>query len=133
VILSANTQQFNALSFSNKKQLVKLKQKAIRSGVWFRTLPRIDRALFDLTIKVISGSIRSATLAKSIISIVGKLGALLESKLARAIREIGFPLAYKLSLLAQKWGNQDAQEWVKDTEFARYLAIMKYNTRPCNG
>ena len=101
--------------------------------MWFRTLPRIDRALFDLTIKVISGSIRSATLAKSIISIVGKLGSLLESKLARAIREIGFPLACKLSLLAQKWGNQDAQEWVKDTEFARYLAIMKYNTRPCNG
>jgi hypothetical protein len=41
------------------------------------------------------------------------------------VREFGFPLASKLSLLAQKWGNRDAVAWVGDVDFARYLAVMK--------
>ena len=94
--------QDNAFSFLDKAQLMKLKLKAMRAGVWFRTLPRIDRALIDLTIKV-TRNVRSVVLAKSILSITRKLEALLESKFVRAIREIGFPLAYKLSLFAQKW------------------------------
>ena len=131
--MSTTAPQNSTFSFLDKTQLIKLKLKAIRSGVWFRALPRIDRVLFDLTIKVVRCGVRSTSLAKSILSITGKLEALLEGKLARAIREIGFPLACKLSLLAQKWGNQGAQEWAKDTEFAQYLAIMKLNKRPCNG
>ena len=105
--------QNSTFSFLDKTQLIKLKLKAMRSGVWFRALPRIDRVLFDLTIKVVR-CVRSSSLAKNILSITGKLEALLESKLARAIRDIGFPLTCKLSLLAQKWGNQGAQEWAKD-------------------
>ena len=124
--------QNSTFSFLDKTQLIKLKLKAMRAGVWFRALPRIDRVLFDLTIKVVR-CIHSSSLAKIILSITGKLEALLESKLARAIRDIGFPLACKLSLLAQKWGNRGAQEWAKDTGFARYLAVMKLNRHPCNG
>ena len=40
--------QDNAFSFIDKTQLIKLKLKAMRAGVWFRALPRIDRALIDL-------------------------------------------------------------------------------------
>jgi hypothetical protein len=125
--------QNSTFSFLDKTQLIKLKLKAIRSGVWFRALPRIDRVLFDLTIKVVRCGVRSTSLAKIILSITRKLEGLLESKLARAIRDIGFPLACKLSLLAQKWGNRGAQEWAKDTGFAKYLAVMKLNRHPCNG
>jgi hypothetical protein len=131
--VSTTELQNSAFSFLETTQLIKLKRKAMRSGVWCKTLPRIDRALFDLTIKVARGRIRSNSLAKSIFSIIGKFGALLESKLARAIKDIGFPLALKLSLLAQEWGNQGAQEWAKDIRFAKYLAIMKLNRHPCNG
>ena len=42
-----------------KQQLVRLRLKAILAGVWFRALPRIDRVLVDLTVKVAS-SIRSS-------------------------------------------------------------------------
>ncbi|MBN1358376.1 hypothetical protein JW988_06360, partial [Candidatus Bathyarchaeota archaeon] len=55
-------------SFINKNQLIKLRSKAKRAGVWFRALPRIDRVLVDLTIRVAS-SIRSATLAKNILAV----------------------------------------------------------------
>lgn len=113
-------------SFLEKTQLVKIKLRAMRAGVWFRALPRIDRVLVDLTIKV-ADSIRSASLARCIFSVTRKLEALLESRLARSIREFGFPLACKLSLFAQKWGYSRAVEWAKDAEFARYLAVMRFN------
>jgi len=125
--------QNSTFSFLDKTQLIKLKLKAMRAGVWFRALPRIDRVLFDLTIKVARCSVRSSILAKSILSITGKLEALLESKLARAIRDIGFPLAHKFSLRAQKWGNEEAKEWAEDAGFAQYLAITKINGQPCHG
>ena len=118
--------QDNAFSFLDKTQLVKLKLKAMRAGVWFRALPRIDRVLVDLTIKVTS-NVRSVTLAKCILSITRKLEGLLESKFVRAIREIGFSIARKLSLFAQKWGNVVAKSWVSDVGFARFLAVMNLN------
>ncbi len=74
--------------FLSRKQLVQMKIKAIRSGVWFKALPRIDRVLIDLTIKV-AETVRSISLAKSIFAVVGKLEGLLESsviKVAKASR-----------------------------------------------
>lgn len=107
---------------------MKFKCKAIRAGLWFKVLPRIDRVLVDLTIKV-ADTIRSPHLARSLFSIVGKLEGLLESKLQRAVREIGFPIALKLSMVAQKWGNKAAEKWASDDGFARYWAAIKLNDR----
>ena len=120
------------INFLEKRQLEKLKMKAMRAGVWYKALPRIDRALVDLTIKV-AETIRSPHLARSILSIAGKLEGLLESKLQRAVREIGLPLAHKLSLFAQKWGYEAAAKWAFDDGFARYWAAMKLNGHPCSG
>ena len=115
-----------ASSFLNKARLVKLRLKAVRAGVWFRVLPRIDRVLVDLTIKVAS-NIRSFTLARNVLAVVTKLEELLESSLSRAFREVGFPLAQKLSLMAQKWGNISAKSWPSDSSFIRFLAVMHIN------
>ena len=119
-------------NFIDKTQLIKLKMKAMRAGVWFRALRRIDRVLIDLTIKVAS-CVRSSILANSILSITRKLEGLLESRFVRAMREIGFSLARKLSLFAQKWGNNAAKEWANDFGFVRYLAVMKLNGHSRNG
>jgi hypothetical protein len=118
--------QENASSFLNKAQLLKLKLKAMRAGVWFRALPRIDRALVDLTIKV-ANNIQSVTLAKNILAVARKLEGFLESSLSRAFREVGLPLAKKLSQLAQKWGNPSAKEWQSDSSFASFLAVLSIN------
>jgi hypothetical protein len=116
----------NTFSFLNKTQLVKLRLKAIRAGVWFRALPRIDRVLIDLTIKVAS-SIRSATLARNILAVTKKLEGLLESRLLRAFRGVALQLAQKLSLAAQKWGNASAKRWASDVAFVSFLAVMHIN------
>ncbi len=112
----------------DKKLLWKLKLKAMRAGVWFRSLPRIDRALFDLSLNV-DVKFRSPLLNKSILSIKSKLEEFLESKISHVMRECGFSLASKLSLIAQKWGNISSARWVDDTGFVRYLAIMDLNGR----
>jgi len=105
---------------------VKIRQKAIRAGVWFRALPRIDRVLVDLTIKV-AENIRSAHLARSIFAVVGKLEGLLESSVLKSLRRIGRPLAEKISGIAQKLGNLSAKAWASDSSFAFFLAIMHTN------
>ena len=115
-----------ASKFMGKEQLLKLKLKAIRAGVWFRALPRIDRVLVDLTIRV-AQCVRSPALASSIMSVARKVEELLESRFARAVREIGFSLTCKVSLLAQKWGNMAARSWAGDVDFAKYLAVMRLN------
>jgi hypothetical protein len=112
--------------FLEKAQLLKLKLKAMRSGVWFKVLSRIDRILVDLTIKV-AGTVRSSTLAENILAVIRKLESTMESRFLRAIREIGFPIARKLCLIAQKWGNANAKDWESDVGFAKYLAAMSFN------
>ena len=110
----------------DKKILNKVRLKAIRSGAWFSALQRIDRVLFDLTIRV-ADSIRSATLAKKILIIIQKLEENVCGGLSRALRTIGFFFARKLSLLAQRWGNTSAKKWACDFSFLRFLTIMYIN------
>jgi hypothetical protein len=112
--------------FLEKAQLLKLRLKAMRAGVWFRTLPRIDRVLVDLTIRV-AGTVRSFTLAKNILTVVRRLECVMEGRFLRTVREIGFPIASRLALIARKWGNGKAKDWEFDGGFARYLAALSLN------
>ena len=113
-------------SFLSKTPLMKLRLKAIRAGVWFRALPRIDRVLVDLTIMVTS-TVHSVILAKSLLVICRKLDGLVAGRFSSFFREVGLRLAYKLSMLAQQWGNQSAKTWSSDPDFVRFLAMMHVN------
>ena len=113
-------------SFLGRAQLMKLRLKAMRSGVWFRSLSRIDRVLVDLTIKV-ADTVRSFTLAKNIRAVIGKLESIMESRFLRAVKEVGVPIARRLCLIAREWGNTAAKEWESDEGFAKYLAAMSFN------
>ena len=121
-----NVLRRDAFGFLSKAELVKLRLRAVRAGVWFRALPRIDRVLVDLTIRVAS-SVRSVTLARNLLAVTRKLEGLLENRLLRAFRQVGVRLAQKLSLLAQKWGNTSARKWASDKSFGKFLAVMHIN------
>jgi hypothetical protein len=112
-----------ASNILSRNELKKLKCKAIRAGVWFKALPRIDRVLVDLTIKV-TESIHSKHLAKSIFAVLSKLEGLLVSRFSRSARNIGRFLAEKISLIGQSWGNFSAKSWSTDDSFAFYLEVM---------
>ena len=115
-----------SFGFLDRSLLVKFRSRAMRAGVWYRSLPRIDRVLVDLTINVAKG-VRSVSLARGLWSVLRKLEGVLESRVSRAVREVGFPLARKLSALAQGLGNVGAWAWAFDASFARYLAVMRLN------
>jgi len=121
--MTLKTVKDGSQSILNRMQLLQFKHKAMRAGVWFKALLRIDRVLVDLTIKV-AENIRSIQLAKSIFAVVGKLEGLLESSVLKSLRVIGRPLAEKVSLIAQKWGNASAKAWATDQSFAFFLAVM---------
>jgi hypothetical protein len=103
-----------------------LKVKAVRSGIWFKALHRIDRALIDLTIKV-TDNIKSKTLASSINRIINKLDLLTKNTRIQTTSKLGFILAEKLSTIGQQWGNSSAWKWVIDCSFVKYLAVMHLN------
>ncbi len=113
--------------FVEKISLVKLRLRAMRSGVWYRALNRIDRVLVDLTIKVAKTSIKSTSLINQLLSVTTKIETLLENKLSRTTREYGLPQACKLSGIAQSWGNKHAHAWSSDFGFATFLAALKLN------
>lgn len=111
----------------NKKMLINLKTKAIRSGAWFKAMQGIDRVLFDLTIRVVD-NIRSTQLAKSMLLLIGKLENAVNGSFSVFLREIGLPLAQKIGSIAQKLGNISAINWAFDSSFAAFLAIMDVNS-----
>ena len=88
-----------SLSASNKifsrSELVRIKIRAIRSGVWFRVLSQIERAQLDLTIRDVE-RVRSRLLRRLLASIVRKILEALESRIRRLIREIGAALSRRL-------------------------------------
>ena len=118
--------QENVPGFLTKTRLMKLRSKAIRAGVWFKTLLKIDRALVDLTIMVTS-TVTSIALAKRLLVILGKLNGVIASSFLSSYREVGAHLAQKLSLLAQRWGNIGAKNWPSDLGFVNFLAVMYGN------
>ena len=109
-----------------KNELVRIKARAMRRGVWFRVLTRAERAQIELTARVVK-KIRSFFLARVLTAIVEKLLDAMESKVTRLMREVGPVLARKLSRTAQEWGNKSADQWAEDPGFVQYLTVNHMN------
>jgi predicted ArsR family transcriptional regulator len=103
-----------------------MKTRALRKGVWYRALTRVERACIDLVIKVVE-KIRSFLLKKMVSSILKKLEQAMESQIRRLMREIGQDLVLKLSQIAKKWGNRSASRWTEDAGFVQFLTITRIN------
>jgi hypothetical protein len=109
-----------------RSDLISLRSRALRRGVWFRVLGKVERSLVDLAIRIVH-QVRNPMLYKALVSIVNKLEDSFDDRVSRAIRTIGFPSAQRLSLLAQQWGNKSARNWMFDLSYARFIAIMHVN------
>jgi hypothetical protein len=110
-------------------ELNKIKVRAIRRGLWFKVLSRVDRASIDLALKVVR-RVRSIVLAKMLVSIIKKLLDAMENNVERMMKKVGRELAKKISKIAKDWGNKSAVHWATDPGFTRYLTIMCMNTPP---
>jgi len=100
--------------------------KALRSGVWLKTLQRIDRALIELTISVAT-IVRNAKLVKSILTVTTKLEGAVESRISLVFREIDLPVPQRLSLIAQKLDYDSAKTLASNSSITRFLAVLYLN------
>jgi hypothetical protein len=103
-----------------------IKKGALKRGIWFRALNRLERGVIDLTVRYVD-CIRSTQLAKVVTAILEKLKLATESVVDRLVRTVGFSLAQKISVVAVGLGNRSAIRWAVDAEFARYLAVAHLN------
>jgi len=111
-----------AKSMFSRSELIALRRKAVRRGIWFRVLSRIERATIDLTIRCVE-MVRSARLARIIAEIAEKLEYAATGFLSRA-EVVGRELAERAVKLALSWENRDASKWKDDIGFVRYLGAM---------
>jgi hypothetical protein len=109
-----------------RRELQKLKTRALRRRVWLRVVSRLERGLVNAVIQTLD-VVKSTLLTKVLSRIMRKLALAMESKVARAIREVGCSLAQKASLVALSWGNENAESWRHDPQFARFLAVIAIN------
>ena len=116
------------LDVSNKEGLAKLKTIAMRRGLWFKVLSAVERAVVDLTLKVVE-RVRSSVLKEALKSIASKVVEALKS---RSFKEramaIGRVLAERLVRIAERLGNKRAREWAEDPGFVMYLGVSWLNT-----
>jgi len=111
----------------SRGKLAKIRTIAIRRGVWYKTLNKAERALVELTIRIVK-KIGSPLLNRVLTSIIEKLQASLESGVAVQLLKVGQPLAEKISLIAQSWGSVSAFQWKSDHGFIRFLAVVYMDT-----
>ena len=109
------------------KAITEARKLALRHGVWFRSLNRVERGIIDLTVRYVD-SIKSTKLAKVLMAIIEKLQATTETMLDKLVRTIGLPLALKMSNIALSWGNSLATKWAQDRSYAKYLALCLTKT-----
>ena len=110
-----------------RNEIIKLKTRALRKGVWYRAISKLERACIDVVISVVE-RVRSRLLTKVLFSVFSKLEEALESRVQFLTREIGSKLVHELSQIAQKWGYKGAERWVNDVNFERYLAVTRMNS-----
>ena len=111
----------------SRPYLSAIRVRAIRRGLWWRVLSRVERATFDLTIRVVD-CVRSRLLSEILMKIVGKLEEALNA-VELMVARVGRPLALKLSRLAVSWGYVEAKGWAWDPTFVRYLAVTALNSQ----
>jgi len=112
----------SAASVPSSSKLSEIKKHALRRGIWFKALSRIERSIIDLTVRYVD-NIRSTKLAKIVTAIIEKLQTTTENTLDRLVRTIGLPQAKKISAIAVRLGNRSAALWAEDLTFAKYLAM----------
>lgn len=110
-----------------RTELEKIKKRALRRGIWFKVLSKIERIQVDLTIKVVK-VVKSIILSKVLHSIVKKLLNAMESRVTRLMKEVGRTLVRKISEIGVKLGCKSAKSWINDEGFIKFSTIMYMNT-----
>lgn len=111
-----------------RQTLTKVKTRALRQRVWFKTLSRVERAIMDLTIRCVE-RVQSKVLAKAILTIVRRMLTTLKESFMRRAERAGYEIAQKLCTIGERWGNEECSAWKRDKSFISFLGVNALNTQ----
>ncbi|MFX0206999.1 MAG: hypothetical protein ACFFDT_13510, partial [Candidatus Hodarchaeota archaeon] len=106
--------------------LSEARRKALRGGVWFKALDRVERGILSLAARVVD-RVESAVLGVELVKILGKLRDALKGGFVRRMEEYGVYQAEKLAAQAIVWGYENAGSWASNFDFIRYLTLIDVN------
>jgi len=110
-----------------RQGLMKVRTRALRKGVWFRALSRVERSIVDLTIRCVE-RIHSRILMKTVAAILDKLLETLQEDYMKRVDRAGREIARKICEIANRWGNPYAWTWKYDSNFIKFLGINATNS-----
>jgi hypothetical protein len=99
------------------------RQQAIRKGSWYRVLDKMERGIVNLTIRCVD-QVRSFTLAKTILYILKKLNDAEKTKFIIQREKYGRYKAKQVVLIAIRFGNKMAENWLQDEGLSNWLTIQ---------
>jgi len=109
-----------------RQGLMRIKTKALRQHVWFKTISRVERGIIDLTIRCVE-RIRSPVLAGIISEVIRKISMTIGESFLEMVNKVGGAVAEKISAIAERWGNENASSWKHDPGFIRFLGVASIN------
>ena len=110
----------------SKEFLVGLRRRALRRGLWYRTLDSLDRGFYNLTCVVVD-RVESETLLREILGIVLKLRDALKGEFARLVESLGVRKAWENAGYAVSWGYEAAWKWRREERFAKFFTVIESN------
>ncbi len=109
-----------------RQRLAKVKTRALRQRIWFKTLSRLERGILDLTIRCVE-RVQSNVLSRTILEIVRKVLKRLKEGFVTRAERTGCGIAEKLCTLGESWGNSECAAWKLDKSYVRFLGVNALN------
>lgn len=106
--------------------LLQVRGRALRRGVWFSALDRVERGILSLAARVVD-RVQSVVLGVELVKILAKLRDALKGELVRRMEEYGYERAKEIAGTAVEWGNRAARGWASEIGLVRYLSVMDMN------
>jgi hypothetical protein len=103
-----------------------VRRRALRRGVWFRSLDRLERGIMSLAAQLID-RVESEVLGVVLVKILRKLNDAMRSGFARCMEVFGFRRARMVAGQAVALGCVGAGGWADDMGFVRYLTFVEVN------
>ena len=100
--------------------------RAMRKGVWYRALDRLERGILTLASRVVDEVMDSA-LGVELVKIIAKIRNATASRFVRHVETFGVLQARVVCGQALGFGFAGARSWALDEGFARYLGFLDFN------
>ena len=112
------------MNIISQEYLRKVRSTAVRKRTWFKALDKLERGIFNLTIKFVE-NIKSQVLAGHVVKILVKLRDAAKCAFTRHVEGYGYMKLRETVEQALGLG-YDATGWVWDLGFAEWFALNNY-------